>query len=153
MASSLHTWEDWKSTCKKRVISFDLPGFGLIFQRLQSDYCIDSYTLSLRLLDALGVQRVMLVGNALGGEITSANHGTGARTGWSKLVLINLTATQSALSMPLAFQMARRPWLALGGRAHHAQGCGCVQCAQCVRETPAKSRQTKLNATTNSTCA
>ncbi len=114
MASSLHTWEGWQTDLQKhrRVISFDLPGFGLTGPSPQSDYRIDSYTrFLLRLLDSLGVQRVILVGNALGGEIAWQTTVL-APERVSKLVLINSDGyPQSALSMPLGFQMAgARGW-------------------------------------------
>ena len=75
----------------------------------------------------------MLVGNALGGEIAWQTTVL-APERVSKLVLINSDGyTQSALSMPLAFQMAgARGWRWVAERIM-PQGCGCVQCAQCVR--------------------
>lgn len=109
MAASLHTWEGWQTELQKhrRVISFDLPGFGLTGSSPQSDYRIDAYTrFVLRLLDSLGVKRVILVGNALGGEIAWQT-AVLAPDRVTKLVLISSDGyPQSALSMPLAFQMA-----------------------------------------------
>ena len=109
MASSLHTWEGWQTQLqgKRRVISFDLPGFGLTGASPQSDYRIDSYTrFVLRLLDAQGVKQVTLVGNALGGEVAWQT-AVLAPDRVKKLVLIGSDGyPQSALSMPLAFQMA-----------------------------------------------
>lgn len=114
MASSLHTWEGWQTSLqsKRRVISFDLPGFGLTGPSPQSDYRIDAYTrFVLRLLDALGVKRVTLVGNALGGEIAWQT-AVLAPDRVQKLVLVSSDGyPQSALSMPLGFQMAgARGW-------------------------------------------
>ena len=72
MSSSLHTFEDWQSALQgqHRVITVDLPGFGLTGPSPQGDYRIDAYTrFVLRLLDVLSLKRVVLIGNALGGEI------------------------------------------------------------------------------------
>ncbi|MCH6102068.1 alpha/beta fold hydrolase, partial [Salmonella enterica] len=57
MASSLHSYEGWQTSLQdqRRVISVDLPGFGLTGPSPQGDYRIDAYTrFVLRLLDTLG---------------------------------------------------------------------------------------------------
>ncbi len=114
MASSLHSWEGWQQELQKtrRVISVDLPGFGLTGPSPQGEYHIDAYTrFVLRLLDSLGVKRVMLVGNALGGEVAWQT-AILAPERVRKLVLIDSDGyAQSALSMPIAFQIASaRSW-------------------------------------------
>ncbi len=114
MASSLHTWEGWQQELQKtrRVISVDLPGFGLTGPSPQGEYHIDAYTrFVLRLLDSLGVKRVMLVGNALGGEVAWQT-AILAPERVRKVVLIDSDGyAQSTLSMPLAFQIATaRGW-------------------------------------------
>lgn len=75
-ASSLHTWEGWARVLKaqRRVISLDLPGFGLTGpfagQYRPDDYHGDSYArFVIDLLDALELRQVVLGGNSLGGEI------------------------------------------------------------------------------------
>jgi pimeloyl-ACP methyl ester carboxylesterase len=75
-SASLHTWEGWVSALKKqrRVISFDLPGFGLTGpfsgQYPAGDYHAAAYArFVIDLLDALKLQQVVLAGNSLGGEI------------------------------------------------------------------------------------
>jgi pimeloyl-ACP methyl ester carboxylesterase len=71
-SASLHTWEAWALAlqAKRRVISFDLPGFGLTGPSPQADYRPDTQTrFVLDLLDALKVQRFAMVGNSMGGEI------------------------------------------------------------------------------------
>lgn len=109
MSSSLHTFETWQAALQKerRVISVDLPGFGLTGPSPQGDYRIDAYTrFLLRLLDTLGVKQVVLVGNALGGEIAWQT-AVLAPDRVNKLVLIDSDGYQpSVLSMPLAFQVA-----------------------------------------------
>ncbi|RZI85291.1 MAG: alpha/beta hydrolase [Rubrivivax sp.] len=114
MASSLHTWEGWQRDLQttRRVISIDLPGFGLTGPSPQGEYHIDAYIrFVLRLLDSLGVKRVMLVGNALGGEVAWQT-AILAPERVRKLVLIDSDGyAQSSLSMPIAFQIAStRGW-------------------------------------------
>jgi pimeloyl-ACP methyl ester carboxylesterase len=109
MASSLHTYEGWQTALQgeRRVISVDLPGFGLTGPSPQGDYRIDAYTrFVLRLLDTLGVKQVVLAGNALGGEIAWQT-AVLAPDRVRKLVLIDSDGYQpSVLSMPIAFQIA-----------------------------------------------
>ena len=109
MSSSLHTYEAWQTSLqtKRRVISVDLPGFGLTGPSQQGDYRIDAYTrFVLRLLDSLDLNRVILVGNALGGEIAWQT-AVLAPDRVRKLVLIDSDGYQPAvLSMPMAFQLA-----------------------------------------------
>lgn len=109
MSSSLHSFEGWQSRlqAQRRVISVDLPGFGLTGPSPQGDYRIDAYTrFVLRLMDTLEVKRVVLVGNALGGEIAWQT-AILAPERVHKLVLIDADGYQpSVLSMPIGFQIA-----------------------------------------------
>lgn len=109
MSSSLHSFEGWQShlQTQRRVISVDLPGFGLTGPSPQGDYRIDAYTrFVLRLMDTLEVKRVVLVGNALGGEIAWQT-AILAPERVHKLVLIDADGYQpSVLSMPIGFQIA-----------------------------------------------
>jgi pimeloyl-ACP methyl ester carboxylesterase len=71
-SASLHTWEAWAKALRgqRRVISFDLPGFGLTGPSAAADYRPPTQTrFMLALLDVLKVQRFVVVGNSLGGEI------------------------------------------------------------------------------------
>jgi len=114
MSSSLHSYEGWQSQLqgRHRVISVDLPGFGLTGPSPQGDYRIDAYTrFVLRLLDALGLKRVILVGNALGGEVAWQT-AVLAPERVRKLVLIDSDGYQpSVLSMPVAFQISSMRWM------------------------------------------
>ncbi len=76
IGSSLHTWEGWATALRgqRRVISLDLPGFGLTgpfagdYER--GNYHGDTYArFVLDLLDTLKIERVVLAGNSLGGEV------------------------------------------------------------------------------------
>lgn len=75
-SASLHTWEGWVAGLKRerRVISFDLPGFGLTGpftgQHTPDDYRGDTLArFTLELMDHLKLQKVVLGGNSLGGEV------------------------------------------------------------------------------------
>ncbi|OWQ93883.1 alpha/beta hydrolase [Roseateles aquatilis] len=71
-ASSLHTWEGWVKTLSatRRVITIDLPGFGLTGPSSVGDYSDDAYGLFLQtLLSELQISRMVLGGNSMGGAI------------------------------------------------------------------------------------
>ncbi|HSI48050.1 MAG TPA: alpha/beta hydrolase [Ideonella sp.] len=73
---SLHTWEGWTQALKgeRRVIRFDLPGFGLTGP-FTGQYPPDDYhdatlaQFTLDLMDQLKLQKVIIGGNSLGGEV------------------------------------------------------------------------------------
>jgi pimeloyl-ACP methyl ester carboxylesterase len=74
--ASLHTWEGWVAALKgqRRVITLDLPGFGLTGPFTgaydDADYSGDAHArFVIDLMDALKLQQVVLGGNSLGGEI------------------------------------------------------------------------------------
>ncbi len=75
-SASLHTWEGWVRALKDRhrVITFDLPGFGLTGP-FTGPYPPDDYSgdalarFTVDLLDAMKLRRVVIGGNSLGGEV------------------------------------------------------------------------------------
>jgi pimeloyl-ACP methyl ester carboxylesterase len=117
-SASLHTWEGWVKALKgqRRVISFDLPGFGLTGPYAGSyerdRYGGDAYArFVLDLLDVLKVQRVVIAGNSLGGEVAW-------RTAFlapqrvASLVLVDAAGPAfTPKVIPLGFQVARIPVL------------------------------------------
>jgi pimeloyl-ACP methyl ester carboxylesterase len=117
-SASLHTWEGWVKALKgqRRVITFDLPGFGLTGpftgQYERGNYHGDAYAkFLLDLLDALKIDRAVLGGNSLGGEVAW-------RTAFlapqrvAALVLVDAAGPPFVPeSMPLGFRMARIPVL------------------------------------------
>jgi len=111
-SSSLHTWEGWVKELKKqhRVITMDLPGFGLTGPNHENDYSNATYTqFILDLMDAMHVQRAVLGGNSLGGEIAwevavAAPHRV------EKLILVDAAGYAfTPKSIPLGFKLARMP--------------------------------------------
>jgi pimeloyl-ACP methyl ester carboxylesterase len=110
--SSLHTWNGWAAalTSKRRVIRFDLAGFGLTGPSPDRRYNMkNDIGLLIALLDALGVERCVLGGNSLGGGIswrTALAHPTRVE----KLILVDADGYRTRpISMPLAFHFAGIP--------------------------------------------
>ena len=71
-SSSLHTWDGWVQALKskRRVIRFDLPGFGLTGPTPDGTYTIDrDISVAIAILDRLNIRRCVAGGNSLGGTI------------------------------------------------------------------------------------
>ncbi len=124
-SASLHTWEGWVRALKgqRRVISFDLPGFGLTGP-FAGDYSPDDYRgdayarFVLDLLDALKLQQVPVVlgGNSLGGEV-AWRVAAMAPTRVAALVLVDASGPAfQPQSVPLGFVLARLPVLSTLGQ-------------------------------------
>jgi pimeloyl-ACP methyl ester carboxylesterase len=117
-SASLHTWEGWVRALKgqRRVISFDLPGFGLTGpftgQYTPDDYSGDTYArFLLDLLDVLKVQRAVIGGNSLGGEVAWRT-AVMAPQRVAALVLVDAVGPAfTPESVPLGFMIARVPVL------------------------------------------
>ena len=94
-SSSLHTWEKVTTILNdanhgnKRVISFDLPAFGLTGPNIENSYSYDNYNQMIdSLLIKLKVNQCIIGGNSLGGGI--AWHFTVAHPNKvNKLILID----------------------------------------------------------------
>ncbi len=118
-SASLHTWSGWAAALRgqRRVIRFDLPGFGLTGPRADGNYSIAAYVHFVSAtLDALGVQRFVLTGNSLGGEIAWAT-ALALPQRVERLILIDaagypLDSANAPVSVPIGFRLARLPWLA-----------------------------------------
>ena len=70
--ASLHTWEGWVKSLSatRRVITLDLPGFGLTGPSPLGDYGSDAYdSFLLSFLRQLQIDRMVLGGNSMGGEL------------------------------------------------------------------------------------
>ena len=113
-SASLHTWDGWVQTLTKtrRVIRFDMPAFGLTGPNPQNDYSIKSYVAFVRaVMDKLAVQRFVIGGNSLGGQIAwETAHALPARV--ERLILVDSAGYAfMPKSMPVGFQIARLPIL------------------------------------------
>jgi pimeloyl-ACP methyl ester carboxylesterase len=113
-SSSLHTWEGWAQALKpdRRVIRFDLPGFGLTGPSADGDYRIERYVRFVAaVLDRLGVSRCVIAGNSLGGQVaweTALAHPERVE----KLILIDAAGYPfQSKSVPIGFRIARIPVL------------------------------------------
>jgi pimeloyl-ACP methyl ester carboxylesterase len=114
-SASLHTWEAWAAVLqdKHRVISLDLPGFGLTGPFPDGDYSSEHYSQFLAdLLDQLQVGRVVLAGNSLGGQL-AWQFALTAPERVSKLILVDAAGYPRASSkIPIGFRLAQVPLLA-----------------------------------------
>jgi pimeloyl-ACP methyl ester carboxylesterase len=114
--ASLHTWEGWVQVLKtqRRVITFDLPAFGLTGpfagQYPSGDYRGDTYArFVLDLMDALKGQRFVIGGNSLGGEVAWRT-AVAAPERVERLVLVDAAGPAfTPQSVPIGFVIARLP--------------------------------------------
>ena len=111
-SASLHTWEGWVKalSARHRVISFDLPGFGLTGPSADGDYRGDTYArFVLDLMDHLKVQRFAIAGNSLGGEVAWRT-ALMAPQRVGKLILVDAAGPAfESDSVPVGFLVARLP--------------------------------------------
>lgn len=111
-ASSLHTWQGWVHELRdtRRVITLDLPGFGLTGPNASGDYRAAAYVqFVLALLDRWNLQRVVLGGNSLGGEI-AWQVAAAAPQRVAALVLVDASGYDFVPeSVPLGFRLALLP--------------------------------------------
>jgi len=117
MGSSLHAWEGWAAALKskRRVVSFDLPGFGLTGPSPDGVYGGDTdVRFLLAVLDKLGIEHCVLGGNSLGGGValrTALTHP--ARV--EKLILVDSGGYRAAsTSLPIGLYLLATPginWL------------------------------------------
>jgi pimeloyl-ACP methyl ester carboxylesterase len=115
-SASLHTWEGWSAALRKqrRVITFDMPGFGLTGP-FSGKYATWGYSgdelarFVIELLDALQVQRFALGGNSLGGEV-SWRVASLAPERVRALVLVDAAGYElRSESVPVGFRLANVP--------------------------------------------
>lgn len=108
-SASLHTWEGWVADLQRdyRVISLDLPGFGLTGPAPDGDYRLPRYSRFLaEVLDRLGVERASLAGNSFGGQVAwkfTVDHPQRVE----RLVLVDASGyPRESTSVPLGFKLA-----------------------------------------------
>jgi pimeloyl-ACP methyl ester carboxylesterase len=111
-SASLHTWDGWVDSLMptRRVVRFDLPGFGLTGPAPDDDYRIITYAkLVVAVLDTLRIPRAVLAGNSLGGEI-AARVSSLAPDRVAALVLVDPAGFPiDYVSIPIGFKLARNP--------------------------------------------
>ena len=122
-SASLHTWEGWSKALRgqRRVISLDLPAFGLTGPFAgdypsrwagQPLYTADHYArFVLDLLDRLAVQRFVVAGNSLGGDV-AWHIAAAAPDRVAQLVLVDAAGYRfTPDDIPLGWRIARLPVL------------------------------------------
>ena len=113
-SDSLHTWDGWVAALKsrRRIIRFDLPGFGLTGPNLDNDYSIGRYARFVgAVLDHLGVGRCVLAGNSLGGQIAWATALVMPQR-VQQLILVDAGGYPvTSQEVPLALKLARTKYL------------------------------------------
>jgi pimeloyl-ACP methyl ester carboxylesterase len=111
-SASLHTWEGWADvlTPERRVITMDLPGFGLTGPNARDDYRTETYTqFIIDLLDTLQIRRCVVGGNSLGGDI-AWQVALKAPQRVERLILVDAAGyPMQAQSMPIGFRIANLP--------------------------------------------
>jgi pimeloyl-ACP methyl ester carboxylesterase len=114
--SSLHAWEGWVTALKekRRVITVDLPGYGLTGPSPDGVYGgARDIAFVVALLDKLGVPRAVLGGNSLGASValrTALAHPDRVE----KLILVDGGYSVPSTSMPVGFRLLLMPgvgWL------------------------------------------
>jgi pimeloyl-ACP methyl ester carboxylesterase len=114
--ASLHTWEGWVAVLKKtrRVVTLDLPGFGLTGP-FTGQYAADDYRgdtvarFVLDVMDALKIDRAVVGGNSLGGEI-AWRAVTLAPQRFERLILVDASGYGlTPEGVPLGFRVAALP--------------------------------------------
>jgi pimeloyl-ACP methyl ester carboxylesterase len=112
--SYLHAWEGWVLALKeqRRVITFDLPGFGLTGPSPDGDYSLEATVRFVTaLMDKLGVAHGVIGGNSLGGAISWAM-AVLEPSRVDKLILVDAGGYPAhSTSIPLGFRVARIPGL------------------------------------------
>jgi pimeloyl-ACP methyl ester carboxylesterase len=112
--ASLHTWEGWVKSLKAnhRIITFDLPAYGLTGPNPAGDYSQDYYVNFVeKLLTKLSIKKCILGGNSLGGGITWA-YALEHPERVSKMILVDAGGyPMVSTSVPIAFQLAKIPVL------------------------------------------
>ncbi|MDX5337191.1 MAG: alpha/beta hydrolase [Marinobacter sp.] len=113
-SASLHTWDGWVAALagQRRVIRFDLPGFGLTGPAPDNDYTIERYAdFTVRVMNALAVSRAVVAGNSLGGQVALE---TALRSPErvAGLILVDSAGYPfTPESMPIGFRLAQVPAL------------------------------------------
>jgi len=127
-SASLHTWEGWAQVLSKhrRVIRYDLPGFGLTGPAPDADYSIERYVqVLIAVMDKLGVQHAVVGGNSLGGGIAWAAavfHSERVE----RLILVDAGGYPfESVSKPIGFRIAQIP--VLGPLAIHVLPRGVIE--------------------------
>jgi pimeloyl-ACP methyl ester carboxylesterase len=113
-SASLHTWEGWVAGLKQdyRVVSLDLPAFGLTGPFPTADYSIANYSRFLaEVLNRLEVPTASFAGNSFGGQLAwqfTVDHPERVE----RLILVDAAGyPRQSTSVPVGFKIAGMPLL------------------------------------------
>ncbi len=113
-SASLHTWQGWAEIFRneRRVIRFDLPGFGLTGPSPGGDYRMPAYTAFVQaVLQRLDVPGCILAGNSFGGRVAWQT-ALAAPGRVRALVLVDASGYPlDDHDMPIGFRVAMTPGL------------------------------------------
>jgi len=113
-SASLHTWDGWTKELsgKRRVVRFDLPGFGLTGPSADGVYTLRSYVRFMRaMLDRLDIRRCVLGGNSFGGTVSIVT-ALAMPERVDRLILVDSGGYPlDPISMPIGFRIAQLPVL------------------------------------------
>ena len=108
-AASLHTWEKWTDILQEdfKVISLDIPAFGLTGPNKTGEYTLDFYAEFIaHFLDKIGVDNCSMAGNSLGGGI-AWNFAANYPDRIDNLILIDASGYPMEREPTLAFKLAK----------------------------------------------
>jgi pimeloyl-ACP methyl ester carboxylesterase len=111
-SASLHTWEGWvpELSRTRRVVSLDLPGFGLTGPFPDDTYAIGDYARFMgELMDALALPPAVLVGNSFGGQVALEVALTEPGRVHQLVLVDALAYPRASESVPLGFVLAATP--------------------------------------------
>lgn len=109
--ASLHTWDDWVDTLKNdyRIVRIDVPGFGLTGAISDGDTSIEAIVDRVKaLVDYLEIDKLVMIGNSLGGYI-SWNFAATYPEKVSAMVLLD--AAGYPMKLPLIMKLFTTPYL------------------------------------------
>lgn len=111
-SASLHTWEGWVQELSKtrRVVTVDLPGFGLTGAARDDDVEVPRTLEILHVLFAkLGITKCVLGGNSYGGQL-AWSYAVAHPEAVTRLILVDSAGyPRAAKSVPLGFRLASMP--------------------------------------------
>ena len=113
IASSLHVWDGWAAELEEhyRIITLDLPGFGLTGPDEDCDFSQDYYSDFLcDFLDELGIEKCHIAGNSMGGWI-SWGMARAYPERIEKMILLNAAGYPFPDKISFIFDLAKHPIL------------------------------------------
>lgn len=113
-AASLHTWEGWTRELEKkyRVVSFDLPAFGITGPEPNGNYTRERYLKFIDdVLNKLGVDSCYMAGNSFGGYLTWS-YAVHYPKRVKKIAILNSSGyPRGDQPTPISFKMQKMEWL------------------------------------------